>query len=231
MTGIRGSAVTQSQTRQAPSALLFVGSDCPHCKSVLESLAHLVQGGRLGRLEVVNLTVETERARELDIRTVPWTRIGPFELVGALSASELSDWVGYAATGDGWSAYYAHLLENRRLDEVVRRVRHRPATLSDLLNLLTSKETSMATRIAIGAVVEELPGTSILLRSLPELEQLSLSDSAATRADACHFLGLTGDQRALPVVRRLLDDESTDVREIALETLALLGEVGTNDEQ
>jgi HEAT repeat protein len=63
----------------------------------------------------------------------------------------------------------------------------------------------------------------------PQLEQLTLSDSAQTRADACHFLGLAGDPRAIPAVRRLLDDEQHDVREIAVETLALLGEASGED--
>jgi hypothetical protein len=214
---------------QPPSALLFIGSGCPHCPEVLDGLARLVKNGRLGRLEVVNLSVEPERARELGIRTVPWTRIGPFELVGALSPAELSDWVEYAAAGEGWSAFYTHLLENRRLDEVVRRIRERPATLTDLLNMLASEETSMTTRIAVSAVVEELPGTRILDEALPVLEQLTLSESAQTRADACHFLGLTGNRRALAAVRRLLDDEQPDVREIALETLAVLGEGGKGE--
>ena len=208
---------------QTPNALLFIGTGCPHCAAVLDGLASLVEDGRLGRLEAINLEAEPNRARELGVRSVPWTRIGPFELIGALTHSELADWAEYAADGTGWSAYYEHLLENRRLTEVVRRIRGCPATLSDLLNLLASEETSMATRIAISAVMEELPGTRVLEQAVPELEQLTLSESPQTRADACHFLGLTGIRRAIPAVRRLLDDEQPDVREIALETLALLG--------
>jgi len=211
---------------QHPGALIFIGPGCPHCQTMLEGLSNLVKEGRLGHLEVVNLAVEPERARELRIGTVPWTQIGPFELVGALSRSELSDWVEYAAAGDGWSAYYAHLLERGRLDVVVDRVRRSPSTLSDLFNLLTSEETSMATRIAISAVVERLQGTRALDEAVPELEQLTLSGLAGNRADACHFLGLAGNRRAIPTVRRLLDDEHPDVREIALETLALLGQTG-----
>ncbi|MEA3278752.1 MAG: HEAT repeat domain-containing protein [Pseudomonadota bacterium] len=210
----------------APSALLFIGSGCAHCPAVLDGLVRLVKEGRLARLEVVNLTVEPKLGQRHDVGTVPWTRIGPFELYGALSPNELSDWVDYAAAGEGWSAYYAHLLENRRLDEVVERIRACPSTLVDLLNLLTSEETSMATRIGISAVMEELPDSKALADAVPELEQLTLSESAQTRADACHFLGLTGDRRAVPAVRRLLDDEQADVREIAMETLAILGEDG-----
>jgi hypothetical protein len=214
---------------QPTSALLFIGPGCPHCQAVLEGLVRLLKGGSLGRLEVVNLVADPDRARELGVRTVPWTRIGPFDLVGTLSVSELSDWLDYAVAGSGWSAYYVHLLETGRLNELVHRVHERPAILSDLLNLLASNETSLATRIAIGAVVDELAGAPALKQAVPELEQLTLSESPQTRADACHFLGLTGNRRAVPSVRRLLDDEDPDVREIALETLALLGEPGVGE--
>jgi hypothetical protein len=209
-----------------PHALLFIGPGCPHCPAVLDGLVRLIKGARLGRLEVVDVSADPERARELGVRSVPWTRIGAFELIGALSSAELADWADYAAAGEGWSAYYAHLLENRRLDEVVQRVRMQPASLTDLLNLLTDEETPITTRIGISAVVEELPGTGVLEQAVPELEQLTLSGSEQVRADACHFLGLSGDRSAVPAVRRLLEDESPDVREIALETLALLGESG-----
>lgn len=204
--------------------LLFISSGCPHCPLVLDGLVRLIKDGRIARLEVLNLTAEPELAQRYGVRTVPWVRIGPFELTGALSPSELADWAQYAATGEGWSAYYAHLLENRRLDEVVGRIRESPSSLAELLSLLTEGEISMATRIGISAVMEELPGTRALNDATAELEQLTLSESPQTRADACHFLGLTGDRRAIPAIRRLLDDEQDDVREIALETLGLLGD-------
>ena len=212
-----------------PNALVIIGSGCHHCRTVLGGLTRLIEEGRIGRLEVVNLETMPELGQEMGARSVPWTRIGPFDLVGSLSFSELADWVDYAAAGNGWSAYYAHLLENRRLDEVVRRISDCPSTLTDLLNLLAGEETSMATRIAISAVIEELPGTQALNKAVPELEQLTLSDSPQVRADACHFLGLTGNRQAIPMVRRLLDDEDPDVREIAAETLSILGDGGEGD--
>lgn len=208
----------------APSALLYIASECPHCPVVLEGLTRLLKEGRLARLEVVNLSAEPAAGRRDGVRSVPWTRIGRFELLGALSPAELADWAAYAAAGTGRSAYFAHLLESRRLDEVVRRIQAEPGTLVDLLHLLTDADTPMGTRIGISAVMEELQGCAALRGALPELEQLTLSGAPQTRADACHFLGLAGDRRALPAVRRLLDDDQPDVREIAMETLALLGD-------
>ena len=218
------SSLAPSPTDQGkpPRALVYIGSGCPHCPAVLDGLTRLVKDGRLARLEVVNLSV-AEPASGDAVRSVPWMRIGPFELVGAIPAGELADWAEWAATGEGWAAYYAHLLEHRRLDEVERLVRQRPATLIDLLDLLGAADTPMALRIGIGALLEGLAGGPILAAALPVLVQLTLSDLPQTRADACHFLGLAGDSQAIPAVRRLLDDEQPDVREIAGETLALLG--------
>jgi hypothetical protein len=208
---------------QAPRATVFIGTACPHCGTVLEGLVRMIKDGRLARVEVINVAVDPDAAADTGVRSVPWTRIGPFDLIGSLSGAEIAEWVDYARAGEGWAAYYIHLLENRRLEEVVRRVEASPATLSNLLGVLDDA-TSMAIRIGISAVVEGLAGSAPLRAVLPQLEQLTLADSAQTRADACHFLGLTGDCAAIPAVRRLLDDEQPDVREIAAETLALLGD-------
>jgi hypothetical protein len=204
------------------AALIYIGTGCPHCPAVLDGLARLLKDGRLARLEAVNLTL-TEPAPGDRVRSVPWVRIGPFELVGAITAAELADWAERAAHGDGWGAYYTHLLENRRLDEAERLIRERPCTLTDLLALLGDTNIPMDQRIGISALLEGLAGKPLLAQAVPILEQLTLSDQPQTRADACHFLGLAGDPRAIPAAQRLLDDEQQDVREIAAETLVLLG--------
>lgn len=211
----------------AIGALVYIGSGCPHCPAVLDGLARLVKDGRLARLEVVNLSV-AEPAPGDRVRSVPWVRIGPFELVGAVGAGDLADWAEWAATGEGWGAYYAHLLENRRLDEAERLIVERPGTLPDLLSLLGEADTPMALRIGIAALLEGLADGPVLVQAVPVLEQLTLSDLPQTRADACHFLGLAGDLGAIPTVRRLLEDEQPDVREIAADTLALLGAAGSD---
>ena len=207
----------------APEALVYIGSACPHCGPVLDGLTRLVKQGRLSRLEIVNLTAGLRPAEGDSVRSVPWTRIGPFELVGSIPADELEDWAERAAAGSGWAAYYAHLLENRRLDEAVRLLRTNPAGLLDLLALVGAVDTPMALRIGIGALVEDLAGEPALRAAVPALVQLTLSDNPQARADACHFLSLAGDPQAIPAVRPLLDDARPDVREIAAETLALLG--------
>lgn len=206
-----------------PNALIFIGTGSPHCPAVLDALVRLLEAGRLARIEAVNLAAAPEVAARYGVRSVPWVRIGPFDLIGARTPAELAEWVEHAASGEGWPAYFSHLIGDRRIPEVVARVRASPAHLTDLLSLLTSEETPLDTRIGVSAVVEELAGTAELAAAREPLEQLTLSPLASTRGDACHFLGLAGDRGAAPAVRRLLDDEDAEVREIAAEALAMLG--------
>jgi hypothetical protein len=215
-------AANAAQSGAPVDALVYIGTGCPHCPVVVDGLARLVKDGRLARLEVVNLGAASPAPGDA-VRSVPWMRIGPFELVGSIPPGELADWAERAASGEGWAAYYAYLLEHRRLEEVERLVHERPTTLIDLLDLLGDADTPMALRIGIGALLEGLVGQAVLTQAVPVLMQLTLSDLPQTRADACHFLGLAGDREAIPAVRRLLDDEQPDVSEIAAETLALLG--------
>ncbi len=205
-----------------PGALLLVVPQCPHCPGVLEALSKLVKEGAIGRLEVVNVVQHPEQAVELGVRTVPWIRIGSFELEGSQSLGELRQWVEAASHGEGTGDYYQHLLESRRLDQVVAQIKARPATLRDLVAALESPETPMAVRIGIGAVMEEFAETSTLQDIVPLLDELSHSAEPQIRADACHYLSLSGTAAALAPVQRLLEDEDQEVREIARESLAIL---------
>jgi hypothetical protein len=219
-----------TQPSNVADALVYVGTGCAHCPAVVDGLAHLVKDGRLGRIEVINLSVAQPPPGD-KIRSVPWTRIGPFELIGAVSTAELAEWAERAASGEGWAAYYAYLIEHRRLEEVERLVRERPGTLFDLLALLGDADTPMAVRIGIGALVEDLAAGQVLATAVPVLVQLTLSDLPQARADACHYLGLSMDPAAIPAVQRLLNDEQPDVREIAADTLALFGAALSPDEE
>ncbi|MCF7985503.1 MAG: HEAT repeat domain-containing protein [Thiohalocapsa sp.] len=203
-------------------ALLLLSSACPHCAASADALMRLVKEGEIGHLEVINLDRRPEQAAAYGVRGVPWQRIGQFELEGAIGYGALKQWARHAAAGSGFADYALRLLDERRLERVASLVRERPERLAALLDTLADDDTPMSARIGISAVVEELAGSPELRRAVAMLEQLTLSERPDLRADACHFLGLAGDPAAAASVRRLLDDEYADVREIAAETLALL---------
>jgi thiol-disulfide isomerase/thioredoxin len=208
--------------RQPPDALILLATGCAHCPAVLEGLSQLLKQGKIGRLEAVNIVEHPEAAQEVGTRSVPWTRIGEFELEGILTPAELERWAELAANEKGYADYYSHLLENQAAHQVTALIEKRPQNLAYLIELLTSAETPMAARIGVGVVMEALENSAPLHQALPELEKLSRSDKANIRADAAHFLGLTQLPAAQTSLKPLLDDPNPDVREIAADSLEML---------
>lgn len=211
-----------SMTTPTTDATLLIRTRCPHCAAVAESLLRLSKRGQVARLEIINLDQRPEQGQTRGVRSVPWLQLGPFELVGAHGFDELQAWADHAAAGTGWIDYLLYLLSQHQLPQVVARLQAEPHQLRALLDRMADEQLEMGARIGISAVVEELADTELLRACVPQLSELTLSPSPQIRADACHFLGLAGDPQAAAAVRRLLGDEQEDVREIAVETLAVL---------
>jgi thiol-disulfide isomerase/thioredoxin len=210
-----------SQSEQ-PDVLFLLATGCHHCPMVLESLTQQLKQGRIGRLETVNIVSRPEIAKALNVRSVPWTRIGQFELDGALTPAEVSEWVDRAIEGRGTAHYFSLSLEQQRADKVIKWLDRDPHNLNELLTLLERASTPMAVRIGIGVVMEALEGDPRLEQSLPFLIRLGQSTQANTRADAAHFLGLTHSPAAKPVLTEMLEDLHPDVREIAADSLKMV---------
>lgn len=202
-----------------PDALLLIAPDCPHCPAVLAGLSGLLKEGVIGRLEVVNVVVRPEQAAELGVRTVPWARIGAFELEGVQSPAELRHWAEQTNSLDGMADYFFRMLTTGRRARVEVMARQDPSRLLALVRLMEKPEASMAVRLGIGAVLEELQGSGLAETMIPALGALASNGDALTRADACHFLSLIGGTKVVPWLRVCLDDEDKEVREIAAEAL------------
>jgi len=205
-------------------ALLLIANGCSHCPAMVEYLSQLVKQGKLGRLEIVNASLRPEIAASYDVRSVPWCRIGEFELAGVHSLSDLAEWVEHAAGNSGQAAYIAYLIEQHRLQEAIQRVRPSPSIMTELTPMLGDLSVPMAVRIGIGALIEELAGDPALEYAVSPLAQLTTSPDSQVRADVCHYLGICGDPSSIPLIEGLLDDEDPEVCEIAAETLALFHE-------
>ncbi|RMD68207.1 MAG: HEAT repeat domain-containing protein [Gammaproteobacteria bacterium] len=211
--------------KRAADATLLIAPGCPHCPQVLAALSELVKEGLIGRLEVINIAAHPEAARAAGTRSVPWMRIGPYELTGLHSPSELRRWAERARKGAGIGPWYREALEEGRLEEALSRIRRHPEELKALLEMLQGHP-PIAVRVGISALVEELAGTDALRALIPRLGELTRDPEPATRADAAHYLGLTGDPSAAPLLRALLKDEAEQVREIAREALEALEHPG-----
>jgi len=210
-------------SRAAPEALLLIAPGCPHCPVVLEGLSTLVKEAVIGRLEVVNIAAQPERAQELGVRSVPWTRIGPLELEGLRSPEELRRWATQAGSGKGMAAYFNELLTAGRRQKVEDMVRQQPAYLGVLADLLGGEETGINTRIGIMATFEELVGTGLNASIVDRLGALTESKDPRIRTDVCDALALTGSADALPYLQARMTDPHPDVREAAQEAIESLG--------
>jgi hypothetical protein len=186
---------------------------------MLQGLANLVKAGTLGTLKVVNIEQRLDIARELGVRSVPWVRIGSFELEGLHSEQELREWALKAGTDSGMTDWLNDLLSSGNISKPLERVRSDPETMDALLELFTDPDTQLNTRIGISAIMEDLEGTDTLRATVDRLGKLTHHQDARIRGDACHYLALAGTPEANDYIRPLLDDPDSGVREVAQESL------------
>jgi hypothetical protein len=215
-------SILRGMSTNAADATLLIRQHCPYCPAVADALLRLTKDAKLARLDVINLDSRPEQATIFGARSVPWLQLGPFRFVGAQSYRELETWADHAAAGNGWPDYLIYLLSHQQLGRATELIESEPRHLSGLIERMADADLEMSARIGISALVEDFAGAPGLRACIPQLTELTLSAYPQIRADACHFIGLAGDASALPVVQRLLGDEQEDVREIALETLAVL---------
>ena len=206
----------------APDALVCISGHCPNCPAVLNALAEMVKAGSLAELRVVNVEHRPETARGLGVRSVPWVRIGPFELTGLRSREELESWAARVGSESGLADWFHTLLKEGELATVLDAVRQAPERLAAVLPIVANPQASLNVRIGAGAVLEAFAGQPALRALVSRLAELSAHEDARVRADACHYLGLTGDPAVRPHLQARLEDTDAAVREIATESLVSL---------
>jgi thiol-disulfide isomerase/thioredoxin len=213
----------------APDALLLISTHCPHCPAMLSSLANLLKQGVIGRLEAVNLEQHPETGQTLGVRSVPWLRIGRIELAGVHSQAELADWAAKADSEAGMADWFHLLLKEGQLPRVQAMIEADPALLAAVLPIVGNVEASLNVRLGAGVLLENFAGSEPLRALLPQLGTLSQHEDARVRADACHYLGLSGDATARAWLAPRLSDDDADVREIAAESLQTISIPPTGD--
>jgi hypothetical protein len=207
-----------------PDALLLLSTQCPHCPTVLQGLGELVKKGLIGRLEVVNIMARPEVARELGVRTVPWVRLGDFELEGLHSPAELRQWAEHAGSEAGLVLYYTELFKTGQLPKALAALREHPGHISALLALAEDPDTELTVRIGVSALMEDAAGSTLLQDQLPALMELARHTDPRVRSDACHFLALTRSETAVTPLQTLTYDPEAAVRDVATDSLAELRE-------
>ncbi len=184
------------------------------------ALTVLQQEGLIAALEVLDATQHVERARQLDVKSVPWLRIGPLIFEGQMSVGELRMWVQQAAHPEGMKQYFFAMLKQGQRAKVERLIREDSQRSIALAELLADPDASMAVRIGIGAVLEEFHGSGLTDAMAPKLGEILRDPEPRNRADAAHFLSLIGSAQAHQMLRACLDDADAAVREIAYDALS-----------
>lgn len=203
----------------SPTVLMLMGTQCTYCGPMMQLLTELMKAGQISQLRIVNIETNPEVAAELDVRSVPWLQIGPFELSGSRSKQELSLWLKRASSFDGVTDYLEEVLAEGKIKYANKFIRRYPQALENVIDLMADPEARINVRLGVGVIIEEIAGTEQFRTMIPRLVEYLSNSDARIRGDACHYLSLTGDRTYIPEIEKLLSDESEEVREIAQDSL------------
>ena len=215
---------TEAAHSNAPGAVMLMGSTCPYCPTVLKALQSLLDSGHIDSLETYNIEEHPDIARQYGVRSVPWVRIGEFELEGLRSERELREWAEKAASGGGLSDWLLEQLGSGRIDAALARIQSDEDGMPALLTLFADPDTELNIRIGISAIMEDLEGSGLLKAHIEALGALTQHKEARVRGDACHYLALSHEPTVRQWIVPLLDDRDSDVREVARDSLAALAD-------
>lgn len=208
-----------AETPRIPDATLYIATGCAYCPAVLAAASELIKAGLLSRLEVINITTDADSARRANVRSVPFLRLGPYELEGVRTRAELERYARSAGTREGLAAWFAEELASGAITRVLAAIHADESRLAALLSLLADPETPLAARVGIGAIMEDFTAQAALKRIVPQLGALTRHTDARVRTDAAHYLALSGAPEAVAFLRPLLQDKDDNVRAVAQESL------------
>lgn len=105
------------------------------------------------------------------------------------------------------------------ISKVQQLVEEQPKQVQTLLDIMSSETSGLSARIGVGAIIEQLAGSDILIEHIDALGEHCTNPIARIRNDACYYLGLTHHPDARKYIRPLLDDADDEVKEVAREAL------------
>lgn len=204
------------------SVTLFIASGCAHCPNVLQALSELIKAGEIAELHVSNMTLVPEQAQKLNVRSVPWVKIGPFELTGALSKKELQQWIARLQSDTGMQDYFSELFTTGEMKKVLLLVKKDSELLKIFPKMMADDDTPLGAKIGIGAIFEDLQGSDAIKTLIPDLTELLNAENPAVRNDACYYLGLTESPDAIPAIKSVANDETEEVRDTVKDALEII---------
>jgi hypothetical protein len=186
---------------------------------MMQMLMEFMKLGQIAELRIVNIENAPELASELGVRSVPWLKIGPFELTGSRSKQELQLWIQRASSFDGVTDYLVEVLSEGNIKVASKLIHGYPQALENVIDLMADPQAKINVRLGVGVIIEEMAESETFRSVIPRLLEYLSNDDARIRGDACHYLSLTKDRSYIPDIERLLTDDSEEVREIAQDSL------------
>ena len=212
------------QNNESPAVLMLMSRQCTYCGPMMQALTELMKVGQIAELRIVNIESSPELAVQLGVRSVPWLRIGPFELLGSRSKQEMLLWIERSSSPAGFKTYLDEVLSEGKLDYASRLLESYPQALETIIEMMADPEAKINVRLGVGVLIEDMAESVEFKAVIPRLIDYLSSKDARIRGDACHYLSLTRDVSHIPLIERLLSDESEEVREIAQDSLDALSE-------
>ncbi len=211
--------IKKNSSKSTIDALLIITSSCPHCPSVLQHLSNLVKSGEIAELTIINLDQKPLAAKQYDVRSVPWIKIGNQHLQGLQTLETIRQNIVWAKNKQSLAADFDFLLSDGQANKVTQQIVQDPSAINALLELLGNEGTVLSTRIGIGVVMEDFANSDLLQSIIPQLAKLTKHSNSLIRSDACHYLALSKDPSVRPILEACLNDNNADVREIAQDGL------------
>ena len=205
-----------------PKVLMLMGTHCAFCGPMMQMLTELMKAGHMAELQIVNIEQNPEYAARLGVRSVPWVRIGAFDLEGAHSKAEYQRWLKLAQQPEGVRDYMEAMLGDGQVSKVIKLIKQDHNLMRWIFELMRDPDAKINLRLGIGVIMEEFAATPWFQPFIPELEKLCRHEDARVRADACHNLALTENRELLPILKNMLDDTSEEVREVAADGIESL---------
>lgn len=203
-------------------ALLLKSTHCPYCHALEMLLDERLKKAVLGKLDVINIEHSPEIAQQYGVRSVPWLQLGDFIFEDAMTPAELDRWIGLATSNQGQADYIVYLLEHGKLTRAIDWIEQGNASLNTVIPLLEDMDAKMNVRVGIGAIMEHFEGSLMIRDIIPELIGLMQNDNPVIRTDACHYLSLTQSMDVIESLKKMLDDEDEQVRQVAQESIDAL---------
>ncbi len=205
--------------KKPPDAIMLLGTSCPHCPAVLKHLSQFIKSGEIGRLQIINLEQHPEDAQEYGVRSVPWVKIGKYQLSGAQDLAALQQRVEWANKDSSLAGEFDYWLSEAQVDKAIDHIKKEPKSISSIIELLGDSATVLSTRIGIGVIMEEFAGSQMLQQLIPDFAQLANHDDPRVRSDVLHYLALTGSTKAIPIIQKHVNDKDSEVSEVASDSL------------